>query len=161
MASCATLPETCNALDDDCNGECDEGRAAGCRVAVHRANGDGHLYTTNAGLASTAPFSIEATDYFHVYAAPAPGLRPLFLCQKGNGKYLLTHQTDCEVGRAPVATLGYWAPDAACGAVPLYRLHHAGSNNHFYTLNAGERDNAIAMYGYVSQGIAGYVWRAP
>ncbi|MFM2247095.1 MAG: hypothetical protein RL071_3169, partial [Pseudomonadota bacterium] len=34
-------------------------------------------------------------------------------------------------------------------------------NNHFYTLSAAERDNAVAVYGYVSEGIAGYVWASP
>lgn len=30
-----------------------------------------------------------------------------------------------------------------------------------YTIDAGERDNAIANLGCVDQGIAGYVWLTP
>lgn len=39
--------------------------------------------------------------------------------------------------------------------VPLYRLQ--GHGDHFYTTSATERDNAIATYGYASEGIACYV----
>lgn len=40
--------------------------------------------------------------------------------------------------------------------VPLYRLQ--GNGDHFYTTSASERDNAIAQYGYTSEGIACYVY---
>lgn len=43
--------------------------------------------------------------------------------------------------------------------VPLYRLQ--GHGDHFYTTSAQERDNAIAQYGYVSEGIACYVNDSP
>ena len=41
--------------------------------------------------------------------------------------------------------------------VPLFRLYSAAQGDHFYTTSADERDNAIAQYGYVSEGIACYV----
>ncbi len=161
VESCGHAGEICNAMDDDCNGQCDEDVAGGCRVGVHRSAGNGHLYTTDAGLAGRAPFHVEAMSYFHIYASPGGALRPVFLCRKPNGRYLITSRTDCEIGVAPTATLGYWSATETCGAVPLYRLYNASAGDHFYTLNATERDNAVAMYGYASEGIAAYVWRAP
>jgi hypothetical protein len=52
----------------------------------------------------------------------------------------------------------YWAGDARCGAIPLYRLYSGAAGNHFYTTSAPERDNAVSVYGYVEGGIAAYVW---
>jgi len=159
-ASSCTVPiETCNAGDDDCDGECDEGVTPGCRVFVHRANGVGHLYTTDIAMARTAPYHVEVENYFRIYAMPAAGLRPVFRCLKANGKRLLTTDTACEMLGAGEAQLGFWSPTALCGAEPLYRLHEPVSDNHFYTLSTAERDNAINNLGYVSQGVAGYVWR--
>ncbi len=40
--------------------------------------------------------------------------------------------------------------------IPLYRLQ--GHGDHFYTTSAAERDNAIAEYGYASEGVACYVY---
>lgn len=159
--TCVLPDETCNALDDDCDGTCDEDRPAGCRVAVHRAFGDGHLYTTDLAAAQTNPFSVESQNYFYIYAEPSVAAEAIYLCRKPDGKHLLTPAADCEGTGNPVGTLGAWAPADGCGAVPLYRAYHPPTNNHFFTLNAGERDNAVASFGYVSEGIAGYVWPAP
>jgi hypothetical protein len=161
VLTCVPPAEACNGADDDCNGACDEGAIAGCRVPVHRSYGNGHLFTTDLGAASTAPFRLEVAGYFHLYGDAVPGARPLFLCRKADGKHLLTSDTACETVGAYVATLGFISPAPICGAVPLHRLYHAPSNNHFYTLSEGERDNAVANLGYTSEGIYGYVWTAP
>lgn len=161
VAACVAPQETCNLADDDCDGTCDEGPIVGCRAGVHRSHGNGHLYTTDLTEAQSAPFNLEAENYFFVYASEVPATRPLFLCPKGGGKRFLTSATDCEIGRAPERTLGYFSASPACGTVPLYRLYHEPSNNHFYTLSAAERDNAVTTYGYVTEGIVGHVWRAP
>ncbi|MFT6397293.1 MAG: hypothetical protein ACJAYU_002039 [Bradymonadia bacterium] len=148
-------------MDDDCNGGCDEGAIAGCRTGVHRAHGNGHVFTDDLGFAGTAPYRVESANYFHLYSAAGPSLRPLFLCRKPSGKYLLSTQTACEIGVAPTRTVGYISAENQCGSVPLYRLYHSPSDNHFYTLSAAERDNARDALDYTEQGIAGYVWGAP
>jgi hypothetical protein len=153
--------ELCNAFDDNCDGQCDEGRDAGCRQGIHRSSGNGHLFTDDLSAAQAAPYHLEAQDYFRTYAAPGVGLVPVHLCLKSNGKYLLSTSNDCEGLGTISRELGYWSSEAACGAVPLYRLYHAPSNNHFYTLSQAEANNATGNLGYVSQGIAGYVWTAP
>ena len=40
----------------------------------------------------------------------------------------------------------------------LYRLRNPSNGHHFYTISASERDNAIAQYGYLSEGIGAYVF---
>lgn len=161
IASCAIPAESCNLIDDDCNGACDDGAVEGCRNGIHRSSGNGHIFTDQLATATAAPYRLESENYFYLYTAAGASLRPLFLCRKPNGKYLLSTQTACEIGVAPSRTVGYISAEQQCGSVPLYRLHQGASDNHFYTLSAGERDNARDNLGYVEEGVAGYVWRAP
>ena len=151
-------PELCNAFDDNCNSQCDEGRDANCRQGVHRASGNGHIFSSVLSEASGNGYNLESQNYFRTYAAPGVGLVEVFLCQKSDGKYLMSTSSDCEGLGSQQHSNGYWAAEQDCDSVPLYRLFHPPSNNHFYTLSPGERDNATTNLGYVSQGIAGYVW---
>lgn len=158
---CVAPAEVCNAVDDDCDGECDEGALAGCRVAIHRGTGAGHIYSNDQGMLPT----VESLSYFYLYPSQPQGesgggFRPVFLCRKGDGTYLLSSDLACE-GNQVHHQLGFWASQQTCGATPLYRLHNATHNDHFYTVSAPERDNAVSMYGYRDEGVAGYVWRAP
>ena len=42
---------------------------------------------------------------------------------------------------------------------PLYRLWRGGSSaDHFYTMSASEKNNAVSSYGYTYEGIAGYLY---
>lgn len=160
-SAAAPSAETCNLADDDCDGECDEG--AGCRVAVHRSvstlNG-GHFYTTSQVEASCCGFTVEHLNFFRVYSAPTASLVPFYRCLLANGFYFYTTAPSCEgaAGASQQLVVGYVASSAVCGAVPLYRLV---KNHHFYTVSAAERDNAIAAYGFVDEGVAGYVWLTP
>ena len=55
---------------------------------------------------------------------------------------------------------GYVFPpsDPPCpGAAPLYRTYNPTIFNHFYTMSAPERDNAVANLGYSNEGIAAYI----
>jgi hypothetical protein len=160
--TCELPVEACNALDDDCDGACDNGAIAGCRVGVHRAYGaNGHYYTTDPNDATSQGYNVEVLDYFHLYTTAVADLRPLFRCSKANGKPFLTTATDCEMMGGPLATVGFIAPTQSCGSVPLYRLLNTAAGAHFYTLSATERDNAVINLGFADQGIAGYAWQAP
>lgn len=162
VSACTPPAEACNARDDDCNGQCDEGAIAGCRIGVHRAVGAGaHYYTTDRNAATTAPYMLESENYFRVYSGEAPGLQPMFLCQKPNGKYLLTSSSICESLNIPGRQLGYWSSEARCDAKPLYRLYHEVSADHFFTLSQLEAQNAVETYGYRLEGVPAYVWLAP
>lgn len=160
---CLPPVETCNALDDDCDGACDQGPLPGCRMGVHRSNSPtlGHYYTTDLAEAQSGDLNLEAQDYFFLYAADVGGVQPLFRCIKPNGKRWLTSSIDCEGTAAPELTVGFMMMDESCGATPLYRLLNAPPDAHFYTVSAAERDNAVNNLGFVDQGIAGYVWLEP
>lgn len=158
--ACQPPAELCNALDDNCEGRCDEG-LAGCLHPIHRANGNGHIFTDDFAQATTPPFRLEAQGFFHLYGEDFQGMRAVFLCQKPDGRFFLTNDTACEIGRAPLRTIGYWSPRPLCGSTPLYRMYSAEAGNHFYTISAPERDNAIGNLGYRDEGVVGHVWRVP
>lgn len=154
-------PEACNLLDDNCDGQCDEGGVPGCRQPVHRASSPtlGHFYTLDANEAMSGDFTPEFLNFFYMHVGPAPGLVPLYRCLKGDGRRFYTTSDTCE-GAGPVeGILGHLGTQPFCGAIPLYRLYGAG--DHFYTTSDAERDNAVAMYGYLFEAQVGFVWPTP
>ena len=154
-------PEACNLFDDDCNGQCDEGPIAGCRHPVHRAISPtlGHLYTTDVNETMSGDLKPEILDFFHLYTAAGPGVVPFYRCLKGDGRRFYTTSGTCENAGPVEGVLGHIATDPQCGAIPLFRLY--GNSDHFYTVSEAERDNAVAMYGYKYEAVAGYVWPGP
>lgn len=158
--ACATQPpEQCNTRDDNCNGRCDD--LGGCRIGVHRSSGVEHFYTTNRMEAGCCGFTVEAENFFYLYGAMVPGTAPLYRCYSpAQGRHLLTPDAACE-GFTREGIIGYIGTSAACGATPLYRLHHPGTRDNFYTTSSAERDNAVMRLGYQARELAGYVWSAP
>ncbi|MEZ4220905.1 MAG: hypothetical protein R3B13_08245 [Polyangiaceae bacterium] len=155
--------EACNLLDDDCNGVCDD---ANCRVGVHRAfnsASNSHILTTNLAETTSSGFVLESQDSFYLYTSGAGSAKLLtfYRCLKPNGKQFYSSVSNCEGGGSNLGILGYMGnASAGCGSVPLYRLHHNGFSDHFYTASATERDAAVTK-GYVLEGTVGYVWAAP
>ena len=150
--------ELCNLFDDDCDGLCDEDAPA-CRQGVHRAYSPtlGHLYTLDQAEASSGDFNLEFANFFYLYAAPQPGLAPLYRCLLGNGKRFYTSSESCEGAGENEGALGYLSGDPLCGGVSLYRLYKPGAG-HFYTTSASERDNAVDNLGYTFESTVGHVW---
>jgi hypothetical protein len=160
--SCAIPVESCNVVDDDCDGVCDNGAIAGCRDGVHRASGpNGHFYGTDENEAVGLGYTIESIGYFYLYASGASDLQPLFRCNKSNGKPLLTTATDCEMTGGVDAVVGFISATEQCGAIPLYRLLNTAAGAHFYTTSVSERDSVLLNLGFADEGIAGYVWAGP
>ena len=156
--TCAAPPETCNAIDDDCDGVCETG-LPGCRRGVHRSSGNGqHFYTTSRPEAECCGFRVEAENFFWVHAEAADGLQPFFRCIASGGFHFYTTDTACDSAGGMEGTLGFVARDARCGAVPLFHLRNA-AGDHFYTHSAPERDYATSI-GYEALGIAAHVWLA-
>ena len=161
-ASCTPPAETCNGRDDNCDGRCDEGPIADCRIGVHRASGGGgHLYTIDLAAANAAPYKVEFANYFYVYKLQVPGTQPAYSCKKPNGKYFLTSSPNCEGINVVGALFGYWAQGPLCDAVALHRLYNGQYGDHFYTVSDAEKQSAISQYGYMYEGIAGYVFPRP
>lgn len=160
---CQTPAEVCDAVDNDCDGQCDEGGMAGCRRGIHRGHQDGgHIFTDDMGMIS----NLEFANFFYLYpnepsGISGAGFRPVFLCNKGNNKKFLTSHLECEGAGGIIKQLGFWASMPVCGAQPLYRVFSEGAQNHFYTTSAPERDNAVQSLGYRDEGVAGYIWAAP
>ena len=160
--TCDLPVEACNLLDDDCDTLCDNGAIPDCRVGVHRAFGpNGHFYTTDPAEPAARGYDTEFTDYFFLYAADVADLRPLFRCVKGSGKTWLTTDTACEGAGGVEVTVGFIAAQQDCASIPLYRLVNGPEGEHFYTISAGERQNAIDNLGFTDEGITGYVWAEP
>lgn len=148
--------ETCNYDDDNCDGSLDEG-VAGCRIGVHRSYNSSsgeHFYTTNLAEAQSAGFTLEAQNYYDVYAASHPGLVAFYRCLKANGFHFYTTSATCE-GQTVEGVMGYVSSSDADETTALFRLFSNG--DHFYTTSAAERDSAVAS-GYVYEGVACYVF---
>ena len=158
ILSCVPPAEICNGVDDNCDGQCDEGPIAGCRVGIHRGFGNGHIFSDNIATVESDPYSVESRNYFYLYAQAVADTRPVFLCRKSDTKRFLTTRTDCDMNGARERQIGFIATQAVCGAAPLYKLYKESANNHFYTVSAPERDNAVNNLGYLDQGILGYIW---
>lgn len=163
QARCAAPIESCNAVDDDCEGRCDEGAIPGCRVGIHRGHpsSGGHIFTDD--LSQIA--NVESQSYFHLYqqepqGESGGGFKPVFLCNKANNRKLLTSDLECERAGGVIKQLGFWASQPVCNAIPLFRVYSEAAENHFYTISGAERDNAINNLGYRDEGIAGYVWQS-
>jgi len=156
------VTETCNLVDDDCDSTCDD-VSGGCRRAVHRSvhpsTGE-HFYTNSRSEAACCGFTVEHYDFYWLYDAATAGLVPFYRCLLSSGFHFYTRSATCEgaPGSVREGVLGYIATSATCGSTPLYRL--VRGDDHFYTTSAAERDSAIAG-GYVSEGVAGHVWRSP
>jgi hypothetical protein len=162
VAQCMIGAETCDATDDDCDGQCDEGGMPGCRVGIHRGHqGGGHIFTDDMAQIE----NLEAANFFFLYqrapAAAPVAFRPVFLCDKPNGKKLLSEDAGCGGAGTQLKQLGFWASAPTCGAAPLFHVYSDAAGNDFYTTSAPERDNAVGNLGYRDDGIAGYIWASP
>jgi hypothetical protein len=153
--------ETCNQFDDNCDGACDEGGLAGCRHPVHRSSSPtlGHFYTIDAAEAMSGDFTPESLNFFWLYTNPGMGLVPFYRCLKGDGRRFYTTSGTCENAGPVEGVLGHIATDPTCGGIPLFRLY--GNADHFYTTSEVEKNNAVSMYGYKFEAVAGYVWPGP
>jgi len=158
VATCVPPTEECNARDDNCDGICDEGTLPGCRHGVHRGYGNGHVYSDDINTVENNPYHVEFRNYFYLYAQTVPGTRPVFLCRKTDQKRFLTTRTDCDMNGGNERQIGFISPTELCNSIPLYQLYQLSINNHFYTVRASERDNAINNLGYTSLGVLGFVW---
>lgn len=150
--------EVCNVVDDNCNGQIDEGLS--CTVNVHRSrkpNGT-HFYTTSRQEAACCGFTVEAYDYFALYQAPAPGLAAFYRCFR-DGLHFYTTSPTCELwGQgARESRMGYIATRELPGTRQLYRAYDGDSGDHFYTTSLAEFNQALRD-GYSGEPSAGWVF---
>lgn len=130
-------------------------------VAVHRLynrnwSGGDHLYTHDPNEASSLGFIREAQNYFYLTRATGGHYATLYRCNYRNHHYV-SLDSRCEVGIAPEYALGRAARWQMAGTVPLYRTRDPRTGHRLSTTDAGERQTTL-NWGWVNEGITGYVW---
>lgn len=130
-------------------------------VAVHRLynanwSGGDHLYTHDPNEARSLGFVREAQNYFYLTRATGGHYATLYRCNYRNHHYV-SLDSRCEVGIAPEYALGRVARWQMAGTVPLYRTRDPRTGHRLSTTHAGERQTTLS-WGWVNEGITGYVW---
>ena len=121
------------------------------------------LLTTDLGLAQTAPFVVEAQNYFYIYQDEVSGTEPLYLCQKKpSNKTFVTSDAECEGLGNVFAQLGYWstAPQN-CKSKILFRLYKEDTDDHFYTTSSEEVTTLVGAGFQIQPVNLGSVWLTP
>ncbi|HZE80896.1 MAG TPA: fibronectin type III domain-containing protein [Candidatus Polarisedimenticolia bacterium] len=137
--------------------------ASGTKVALYRSvsntNG-GHLYSTTANDQAGAYKTEGVTGY--LMTSQVSGTQPLYRLSNGKGDMVLTADPNLRAtmqsqGYKDEGPVGYIATSQLAGTQPFYQITSPDGANHFYTTNAGERDQVVGR-GWKDQGTIGYVW---
>ena len=137
--------------------------ATGTKVALYRSvsntNG-GHLYSTTANDQAGAYKTEGVTGY--LMTSQVSGTQPLYRLSNGKGDMVLTADPNLRAtmqsqGYKDEGPVGYIATSQLAGTQPFYQVTSPDGANHFYTTNAGERDQVVGR-GWKDQGTIGYVW---
>lgn len=158
VASCDPVAETCNLVDDDCNGRCDDG--VGCRQAmVETRNALGSFcYATDPE--SQCPGHTVFGVRFHAYRDYVAGTVPLYRCLDADASILLT-RVACRPDAEPVAYVT--SGGDACGAGPIHHFRKReglSPMEHIYLDEAPPSgDPLYSSYEY--RGVAFHAWREP
>ncbi|KAL2826750.1 hypothetical protein BJY01DRAFT_255899 [Aspergillus pseudoustus] len=130
-----------------------------------------HFYTTNQNEYNNAVqnlgYSAEGIAC-RLYATQVSGTVPLFRTYSQSATDHFYTRSAEERDRA-VQSLGYSDEGIAGYVYPqqqssvpsltaLYRTYNGQITDHFYTVSAPERDNAVQSLGYSDEGVAGYVF---
>lgn len=159
LDACTPREETCDLIDNDCDGACDEGEVAACFHSIRRFRYENnHIYVSPTedpwdvlGLPPTA--FVNEFFAFSVASEPHMGLVPLYRCQTPALTFL-SNDIDCErSGGTASAPLGYITRGPVCGALPLVRYEHATTGSHLYLKEGSE-----VPANYVMGTAVGYVW---
>ncbi len=129
-------------------------------IAVHRADDalGGHHYAISLyELEVDAGLDVTAEGYFSLAPTQGPGTAPLYGCELGAGRRLLTTDPACEGLGASGGALGFIGASALAGTVPLHRLARGEPLDILYTTSPTERGAALAG-GFGYGGVDGHVW---
>jgi hypothetical protein len=141
-----------------------QGGGGGGRVGIHRLynpNNHDHLYGLDPNEGGYLGYYPEGVNYFYVLAQPAADHTGLYRCYvQWSGDHMLSTDPNCE-GTVNEGLLGQIATTQVAGTVPLYRLYNPSNRDHFYTVDANERQYAMWYYGYTDEGVTGYVYLQP
>ncbi len=155
----------------------------GIQGYVYPSPGPGRspIYVAYNGAAGTHLFTQDAAEYnalssawtksgvaFYVLTVVSAVDLPLLRATTGDGSHFFLSSSQPEItgyGSAwhTISSLGniYGSGSSDSALVPLYRIYHASTFNHYYTTSAAERNYNIQNNGWVDQGIQGYVYPSP
>ncbi|KIM36037.1 hypothetical protein M413DRAFT_20660 [Hebeloma cylindrosporum] len=147
--------------------------AGGPAVPLYRAysaSWTDHFYTTDKAemdrATTSLTFSAEGITGY-IFPTQEPQTVPLYRSFQPTVRDHFYTINKAESDNA-VAKLGYsyegitgyvYPPTGStcAGAAPLYRAYNPTIYDHFYTMSAPERDNAVANLGYSNEGVAAYI----
>ena len=137
--------------------------ASGTKVPLYRSVSNttgGHLYSTTANDQAGAYKTEGVTGY--LMTSQVSGTQPLYRLSNGKGDMVLTADPNLRAtmqsqGYKDEGPVGYIATSQLAGTQPFYQVTSPDGANHFYTTNAGERDQVVGR-GWKDQGTIGYVW---
>lgn len=127
---------------------------------LYNAGRHDHLYSHMSNEGHQYGYKLEGIAF---YLAPAPAAEhvALYRCYRpATLTHLLSTDAGCE-GSTTEGPMGYIATTQLPGTVPLYRLFRSAYQANFYTTNWPEADDAVRLYGFSQQGVAGYVYPSP
>lgn len=159
-SSCAPPAETCNGVDEDCDGNID---TSSCLATVWRfynpSTGD-HMYKTTQ--TPDAGYQLELIS-FKVYTSQVSGTVPLY--QRFNGSdHLPTYvTTEGDPWYSGTVTLGYVATNSSWSAAgyasaELCRYYHASIGDHMLFTYISDANLPGVLPGYVREGCGRWVW---
>jgi cysteine-rich repeat protein len=146
-SSCVPPAETCNAEDDDCDGEIDDPSCFDVVYRFYNATTGDHMWKVNSTSADPG-YTPETFRYFHVYASQVPGTYPVYQRYKAaSGDHLLTGDpTEGDaVGYTGAEIIGYMAPDPAWPAAGMTssagcRYYNSQSGDHLHHIEFAPGD---------------------
>jgi hypothetical protein len=146
--------ETCNGVDDDCDGSVDEGCEATHPVYRFRriSGGTDHFFSTSPDVpADSASEGIG----FNLYSVAAQGRIPLYqsYCAPCTDHLQAVNPAEGAPAFADPEILGYCTPgETAATPHPLRRLYNSAESDHFVSSSTAEWESAQAD-GYAWEGI--------
>jgi len=128
-----------------------------------------HFYTIYSGERDNAISSYGYRNLgtaAYIYGFQASGTTPLYRLLGADGRHFYTIYSGERDNAVAIyhyvyeGVAGYVYQFQAAGTTPLYRLADGpyGGTEHYYTIDAGQRDYYISHYGFISEGIAAYVY---